>query len=187
MDSGVALSLSSAGDSDDDDLQQATMLSIELAIMQTGASSSPAPFAPTDAGREAPINHRLTHASAAAPAAPTINIATEWLDEYNSVCPKDVDYATQCPKGHVLVPFADGGSSAPARLMCRICHGFTECEHALHWLVCSVTGCCGGYAVCDTCESALQQAPATVAVGGDFSMLVTRTAAAFYPRSIQLF
>ena len=181
-----------AGDSDDDDLRQATLLSIELAILQTGASFVPAPSvvhvsAPTDAVHQVPVNHRLAHASAAAPAAPTINIATEWLDECNSVCPKDVDYATQCPKGHLLVPFADGGSSAPPRLMCRICHGFTQCEHALQWLACSVTGCCGGYAVCDTCESALQQAPAAVAVGGDFSMLVTRTAAAFYPRSIQLF
>jgi len=130
-------------------------------------------------------------APAAAPPPPVINFATEWLDECNRICPKTVDYATQCPKGHVLVPFADGGGNAPVqrlrrmfgrqggkglRLMCRICHGFTEREHARQWLVCSVAGCCAGYAVCDTCASALQQAPAAAAASHDFPSLVRAVA-----------
>jgi hypothetical protein len=96
-----------------------------------------------------------------------------------------------CPKGHTLVPFADGGGSAPVqrlrrmfgrqggkglRLMCRICHGFTEREHACQWLVCSVAGCCAGYAVCDTCASALQQAPAAAAASHDVLSLVRAVA-----------
>ena len=108
---------------------------------------------------------------------PVINFATEWLDECNRICPKTVDYATQCPKGHVLVPFANGGGSAPVqRVMCRICHAFTEREHACQWLVCSVAGCCAGYAVCDTCASALQQAPAAAAASHDFPSLVRAVA-----------
>jgi hypothetical protein len=109
--------------------------------------------------------------------APAVNFATEWLDECNRVCPKSVDYATCCPKGHALVPFADGGGRAPAqRLMCRICHEFTERQQALLWLVCSVAGCCGGYTVCDTCVGALQQAPASAAASHDSPSLVRTVA-----------
>lgn len=111
--------------------------------------------------------------AAAAPVAPVVNFATEWLDELGCICPKAVNYATCCPKGHALVPLADGGGSAPAqRLMCRICHDFTERQQALLWRVCSVAGCCGGYIVCDTCVRALQQAPAAVAAGEGFSSQV---------------
>ena len=109
------------------------------------------------------------------PAAPTpaINFATEWLDEHGNVCLKAVDYASQCPKGHALVAFADGGGDASAqRVMCRVCHVITEREHTSQWRACSVTGCCSGYAVCQRCASALQQPPAAAAGGGDFPLLV---------------
>jgi hypothetical protein len=119
------------------------------------------------------IDSLLASLAAPKPVAPVVNFATEWLDELGCICPKAVDYASQCPKGHALVPLADGGGSALAqRLMCRICHGFTERQQALLWLVCSVAGCCGGYTVCNTCVSALQQAPAAVAAGEGFSSQV---------------
>ena len=105
--------------------------------------------------------------------APSINFATEWLDEHGNVCLKAVDYASQCPKGHALVAFADGGGDASAqRVMCRVCHVITEREHASQWRACSVTGCCSGYAVCERCASALQQPPAAAAGGDDFPLLV---------------
>jgi hypothetical protein len=111
-----------------------------------------------------------------APPPPAINQATEWLDEDGRVCPKAVDYATQCPKGHALVPFVNGGCNSPVQhLACRVCHAFAELERASQWLVCSATGCCAGYAVCDCCVSAGQQAPAAIAAGEGFITLVTRT------------
>ena len=122
------------------------------------------------------MEDELESATPVAPA-PAVNFATEWLDECNRVCPKSVDYATCCPKGHALVPLADGGGSAPAqRFMCRICHDFTGRQQALLWLVCSVAGCCGGYTVCDTCVSALQQAPASAAASHDFPSMVRAVA-----------
>jgi hypothetical protein len=112
-------------------------------------------------------------AAATAPSAPTVNFETEWLDELGCVCPKAVDYASQCPKGHTLAPLAGAGCGAAAqRVMCRICHTFTERDDALQWLVCSAEGCCAGYAVCDCCVRALQQAPAAAAGGHDFPLLV---------------
>jgi hypothetical protein len=117
-----------------------------------------------------------TSASPSAPAptvTPAINFATEWLDEHGNVCLKAVDYASQCPKGHALVAFADGGGDASAqRVMCRVCHVITEREHTSQWRACSVTGCCSGYAVCQRCASALQEPPAAAAGGGDFPLLV---------------
>ena len=108
-----------------------------------------------------------------AAAAPALNFATEWLDENGCVCPKVVDYASQCPKGHPLAPLAGAGCGAAApRVMCRVCHTFTEREHASQWLACSATGSCADYAVCDCCVSALQQAPAAAAGGHDFPSLV---------------
>jgi hypothetical protein len=63
--------------------------------------------------------------------APAVNFATEWLDELGCVCPKAVDYASQCPKGHLLVLFAGGGCVASAqRVMCRICHTY-GCTNSL--------------------------------------------------------
>ena len=105
--------------------------------------------------------------------APVVNFATEWLDELGCICPKVVDYASQCPKGHALVPFTGAGCRVSAqRVMCRVCHTLTERDDASQWLLCSVTGCCAGYAVCDCCVLALQQAPAAAAGGDDFPSLV---------------
>jgi hypothetical protein len=118
--------------------------------------------------------------ASSAPPTPAVNVATEWLDELGCVCPKAVDYASQCPKGHALAPLAGGGCGAAAqRVMCRICHTHAESEQAAQWLVCSVAGCCAGYAVCDGCVSALlHQAPAAVAAGEGFSSQVNRAARA---------
>lgn len=115
--------------------------------------------------------------SNAQPAPPAVNFATEWLDEDGVVCPKNVDYATQCPKGHPLVPFAGtGAGDSPAQaqqpLMCRVCHGCAQREQAPQWRVCSVAGCCHEYAVCFGCSSALRDAPTAGAAGDDFPMLV---------------
>jgi hypothetical protein len=108
---------------------------------------------------------------------PNLNFATEWLDEHGRVCPKAVDYATQCPKGHDLLPFAGGGGGAPAqRLLCRVCHAYAEHECASQWVVCSVAGCCAGYAVCDCCVSALQQAPDAASGGDDAPSAVSAAA-----------
>ena len=106
-----------------------------------------------------------------APPLPAINLATEWLDEYGDVCPKNVDYATQCPKGHALAPCAGGGGGG-ADLICRVCHGCRQREHALQWRVCSVVGCCRGYVVCDACVITLGSAPAAGAGSDDFPSVV---------------
>ena len=117
--------------------------------------------------------------ASSAPPTPAVNVATEWLDELGCVCPKAVDYASQCPKGHALAPLAGGGCGAAAqRVMCRICHTCAQSEQAALWLVCSVAGCCAGYAVCDGCVRALHQAPAAVAAGEGFSSQVNRAAGA---------
>ena len=109
---------------------------------------------------------------------PAINFATEWLDEHGRVCPKYVDYATQCPKGHSLVPLvADGVSQAQQPIIddiiCRVCHISTQRQHACGWLACSVAGCCGGYAVCAACVTVLGSEHKAAAVGiDDFCMMV---------------
>jgi len=91
----------------------------------------------------------IEECAGSAPPSPAVNVATEWLDELGCVCPKAVDYASQCPKGHALAPLAGGGCGAAAqRVMCRICHTHAESEQAALWLVCSVAGCCAGYASC---------------------------------------
>jgi hypothetical protein len=113
------------------------------------------------------------------PQSRTIDFSTEWLDEHGCLCPKAVSYTSQCPKGHALVPFAGADCAALSQLlMCRVCHSCAKLEHALQWMVCSVTGCCAGYAVCDCCLCALEQAPAAVAAGEKFCTLVHRAAAA---------
>jgi hypothetical protein len=89
---------------------------------------------------------------------PAINFATEWLDEDGCVCPKNVDYATQCPKGHVLVPVADSGEAQAHRLICRVCHRFDEPGQS-QWHACKVANCCGGYAICRSCVNALSILP----------------------------
>ena len=118
-----------------------------------------------------------------APQPRAINFATEWLDEDGCVCPKNVDYATQCPKGHALTPLDGGGApqaqqASGADVMCRVCHASTPRQHACEWLVCSVAGCCGGYAVCAACACALDRADAADAVSEDFPLEVRGTQAA---------
>ena len=85
---------------------------------------------------------------------PKHNLSTEWLDEHGVVCPKNVDFGRQCPKGHALA--ASGCGCSSEQLLCRICHCYSRvCDEACRWLVCSlVEGCCGGYAVCDKCSAA---------------------------------
>ena len=115
-----------------------------------------------------------------APQPRAINFATEWLDEDGRVCPKNVDYATQCPKGHDLVSVSLGGGggaeaqqASGADVMCRVCHASTPRQHACEWLVCSVAGCCGGYAVCAACVGLLAcSRKAVAAIADDFCMMV---------------
>jgi hypothetical protein len=116
----------------------------------------------------------LEEPPSSSPPPPAINFASEWLDEYGCVCPKAVDYTTQCPKGHALVRYTDGGCNAPAQsLLCRVCHTFTGLNDASQWLVCSAAGCCAGYAVCDCCVHELRkQAPASAAGSDDTHPLV---------------
>ncbi len=94
------------------------------------------------------------------------------------MCPKNVDYATQCPKGHDLVSLdCDGGAQAQqassADVMCRVCHVSTPRQHACEWLMCGVTGCCGGYAVCAACIVLLACShEAVAAIADGFCMMV---------------
>ena len=117
-------------------------------------------------------------ASSSAPPSPAHNVATEWLDEDGRVCPKSVDYATQCPKGHALAPLVCSGDPQPqqtsdADVICRVCHGLTQRQHARDWLQCSVAACCGGYAVCAACVIELYSARGAAAASpDDFCMLV---------------
>ena len=85
-----------------------------------------------------------------------IDFKIEWIDEHNSVCPKNVNYETQCPKGHKLVTFSGSGCDSAQHLMCRVCHNFSKCKDACKWLVCSVMGCCGGFSVCSNCITSLR-------------------------------
>ncbi len=59
--------------------------------------------APASAAAAPALTAAIGNPTSAA-AAPTINFATEWLDDTGCVCPKAVDYASQCHKGHTLVP-----------------------------------------------------------------------------------
>ncbi len=117
-------------------------------------------------------------APSSAPPPPAINFATEWLDEDGRVCAKNVDYATQCPKGHALAPFVCSGDpqaqqASDADLICRVCHCSAQRPHARDWLVCSVAACCGGYAVCAGCVIELGRARrAAAASPDDFCMNV---------------
>ena len=82
------------------------------------------------------------------------NPSVEWLDEDGHICPKNVDFSRECAKGHALVSFgADGLSRSAHKLMCRVCHIVAAGDLGA-WLVCSVAGCCGGYAVCGSCTLA---------------------------------
>jgi hypothetical protein len=113
---------------------------------------------------------------------PTFNPSTEWLDEHGRICPKAVDYASQCPKGHALVAFTVGGSASVQRVVCRVCHSFTVHERASQWLTCNVSACCGSYAVCNPCVRSLPQTPSAVSESEGFSFSVIRFAAGAYFR-----
>jgi hypothetical protein len=79
------------------------------------------------------------------------NPSTEWLDENGCVCQKNVDFSRECAKGHTLVPCrSDGVGGRNHVLMCRVCHVAAGSKLG-DWRVCSVAGCCGGYAVCSSC------------------------------------
>ena len=106
------------------------------------------------------------------PTAVAIDISTEWLDENGHVCPKSIDYATQCPKGHLLVPLVQHACVSPPKSMCRVCHESVESQAALLWRVCSVASCCGGYAMCSSCAIELSAAPVDRSASDDFPMLV---------------
>jgi hypothetical protein len=150
--------------------QQSERWTIEVAADATG---------PAFRGSFRSANLRVIDTRPTPPQSRTIDFSTEWLDEHGCVCSKAVCYTSQCPKGHALVPFAgaDCGDSSQL-LMCRVCHSRAKLEDASQWMVCSVTGCCGGYAVCECCLCALQQAPAAVAAGDSFCTLVHCAAAA---------
>ena len=144
-------------------------------------ASAPAPSQPAAVPSSSPAPRLLpTSVPSSTPPLPAINFATEWLDEDGRVCPKNVDYATQCPKGHALVSVSLGGGggaeaqqASGADVMCRVCHASTPRQHACEWLVCSVTGCCGGYAVCAACVGLLAcSRQAVAAIADDFCMMV---------------
>jgi hypothetical protein len=142
-------------------------------------ASAPAPSQPAAVPSSSPAPLPLpTSVPSSAPPLPAINFATEWLDEDGRVCPKNVDYATQCPKGHQLMPLGGGGGGGGADVMCRVCHASTPRQHACEWLVCSVAGCCGGYAVCAACTCALDRADAADAGSEDFPLEVRGTQSA---------
>ena len=144
---------------------------VELLLSGLVPSSEKSFAAPADAAQSVPVGTFVpvpapalgsfvsatipTSASSSPPPPPVINFATEWLDEDGRVCPKNVDYATQCPKGHALAPLVCSGDPQPqqasdADVICRVCHGLTQRQHARDWLQCSVA-CCRGYAVCARC------------------------------------
>ena len=80
--------------------------------VSTAAGFAPTSHAPTlsqTAMDPPPLPSIPTRPSPPAPPPRAINYATEWLDEDGRVCPKNVDYSTQCPKGHALGPCAAGG------------------------------------------------------------------------------
>jgi hypothetical protein len=74
------------------------------------------------------------------PIAP-LDQAKEWLDEHGRQCPKRINYATQCPKGHPLIPDPDSALQAHRAALCRMCHRLATPP----LLFCSVKACCGGY------------------------------------------
>ena len=120
----------------------------------------------------------MTSPAASTPAPLAVDFATEWLDEEGIICPKMVDYATQCAKGHPLVALADSSCNGclPAQqpLTCRVCHtnAATQGPDTSQWLACSVANCCAGYTVCGGCIRQLQQAPAAADDSHGFVSLV---------------
>jgi hypothetical protein len=112
-------------------------------------------------------------------AAPSINFSTEWLDEGGFVCPKNVNFSRQCPKGHALQALGKFVCDGPIRqLMCRICHAScsSKVDQAETWFNCSVDeSCCCRYSVCKECAQASDDALSTsvVATSDTFRTLVS--------------
>jgi hypothetical protein len=90
---------------------------------------------------------------------PVYNFATHWLDEHGNVCPKDVEFSRQCPKGHPLVELANDTFDFNChQLQCRLCHATcpANSRDAPKWKVCQHShACCSGYAVCNGCGDSL--------------------------------
>jgi hypothetical protein len=109
---------------------------------------------------------------------PPHNFGTEWLDEFGQVQPKNVDFARQCAKGHALSQRDACDGPTRGRLMCRLCHRFSQgdSDDAASWLMCSFdANCCGGYAVCYNCARAPAAAASAPTVSGaNISTLVSR-------------
>jgi hypothetical protein len=82
-----------------------------------------------------------------------VNFATEWTCELGVTWPKIVNYATQCSKGHTLVPITPSVQSAP----CRICGVNAFNSSALSTSVLSPSLHCKhcSYFVCQSCISTL--------------------------------
>jgi hypothetical protein len=108
-----------------------------------------------------PANLKAMHTSSA-DAIP--NFASQWMDEDGRVWAREVDFLRQCPKGHALAKFhRDAFDGHAQQLLCRICHTTCLCNSdcSAGWNVCSVvSGCCFGYAVCNSCASASSVAAA---------------------------
>ena len=142
------------------------------------AASATSPVAAPSASACDSTHNALQPNTVPVPQPSAINFATEWLDEAGRVCPKNVDYATQCPKGHSILPFVSSSDPqaehpSDANFTCRVCHASKGRQNVSDWLACNVPACCGGYAVCAACATALRgaqkQAPAASA---DFCMMV---------------
>ncbi len=121
-------------------LQRPLLLSTERKLIEVRNAAITMNTPPASNPTSAPEQPR-------APQPRAINFATEWLDEDGRVCPKNVDYVTQCPKGHDLVSFDCGGGAqarpaSGAGVMCRVCHASTPRQHAARiaceWLVCGI-------------------------------------------------
>ena len=92
---------------------------------------------------------------------------TSWWDEDGVTRPKVVNYATQCPKGHLLA--LRPPDLAPEPIYCRVCHG----QQASRWYICQDDiSCCRNYAVCQDCIDHLSSAPAPCISNEDVYMTV---------------
>jgi hypothetical protein len=143
-----------------------SLVCVRAAVNSASIAPLSAPTRALQAGSDAGVvtpsgNAGQDYCLTAAPLVPRpFNVETDWKDEDGRVCPKNVDYSRQCPKGHDLVPIVHECQCDIARLRCRICHESIERQHASLWQLCSVSGCCGGYAVCGSCVSVLSGPPA---------------------------
>jgi hypothetical protein len=125
---------------------------------------------------------------------PPLDQAKEWLDEHGRQCPKCINYATQCPKGHSLIPVPDGALQAHRAALCRMCHRLATPP----LLFCSVKACCGGcihiyhnyteclrfmllrYVVCSSCVGAWSLASVPCSAGDDMTAVVSGLAAVVF-------